>query len=117
MKIDFEMSLFDGGFYGIKSGKQTVEGRVFDLKRQSVEVDNIIRFYHLPERKEFFDVLVVEVLKYDSFREMFEALGGGVFGCDDDCLVEDFVGAYRKYYSEEKEKEFGVLGIRIEVGR
>ncbi len=113
--INHEMGLFDSGFFGIKSGKQTVEGRLNDLKRSGVQEGDVVRFYRLPEKNEFVDVKVVEILKYDSFRDMFMGLGSDVFGCEDDYLLRDFVRDYREYYPEEKEKELGVLGIRLEV--
>ncbi|MFH0808106.1 MAG: ASCH domain-containing protein [archaeon] len=115
MKVDFEMRLNENPFFKIRNGEQIFEGRLNDSKRRRLEVGKFIRFYLRPKEKEFFDVRVVELRKYNSFKEMFEDLGAGVFGCDEDYLVEDFVLAYRKYYSEEMEKKFGVLGIRVEV--
>jgi len=117
MKIDYEMRLNENPFCKIRSGEQVFEGRLFDLKRRRVVVGNVIRFYLLSEEQKFFDVRVVELRKYDSFREMFLDLGPGVFGREDCCGVDDFVLAYRKYYSEEREVEFGVLGIGLEVIR
>ena len=115
MKIDYEMRLSENPFCKIRNGEQVVEGRLFDLKRRKFEVGNLIRFYLRPKEEEFFDVRIVELRKYDSFREMFLDLGFRVFGREVDCEVDDFVLAYRKYYSEEKEREFGVLGIELEV--
>jgi len=115
MKIDYEMRLHENPFYKIKSGKQKIEGRLFDLKRQKFKVGNVIRVYLRPEEKEFFDIRIVELKRYGSFRDMFLDLGPIVFWREEDCRVEDFILAYRKYYSEEAERELGVLGIRVEV--
>lgn len=115
MEVDYEMRLDRNPFFKIKSGEQIFEGRLFDDKRRLFETGKCIRFFLRPKEKEFFDVRIFELKKYNSFREMFFDLGGGVFGRLEDYGVEDFVASYRKHYSEKKEKEFGVLGIRMEV--
>jgi len=109
------MRLNENPFRGIKSGEQVFEGRLNDLKRRKLEVGNIIRFYLRPKDEEFFDAKIVDLRKHDSFREMFLDLGGDVFGFEVGCNVENFVRCYRKYYSTEDEREFGVLGIGLEV--
>jgi ASC-1-like (ASCH) protein len=117
MKIDFEMRLNENPFCKVRSGEQKFEGRLNDLKRQKFRVGDVARFYLSSDEMDFFDTKIVELRKYNSFGEMFLDLGGEVFGCDESYKVEDFILAYRKYYSEEKEREFGVLGIGVEVLR
>ena len=114
MKIDWEMHLNERNFFKIKRGEKIFEARLFDEKRSMIKVGDVIRF-HLRDAGDFFDAGVVGLNKYDSFAEMFFDLGPEVFGCSNDYCEENFVFNCRKFYSEEDEKRFGVLGIRLEV--
>lgn len=115
MEFDYEMRLNSGAFFAIEDKVKTFEGRLNDSKRQEIKVGEVIRFYLRPEKKHFFDARVSELKRYDFFSEMYLDLGAEVFGFDESCSLEDFVSAYRSYYSLEDEREFGVLGIGLEV--
>ena len=115
MEFDYEMRLHGLPFNNILNGKQKIEGRLNDEKRKGLKEGNIIRFYKRPDFNEFFDAKITELKKYDSFENMFRDLGPEIFGCDSGYTLDDFVKAYRKYYSESDEKKFGVLGIGLKV--
>jgi ASC-1-like (ASCH) protein len=115
MNFEHKMRLNDVPFYGIKSGKQTIEGRLLDNKRSLIKIGDIIRFQRRIFNEDFFDAKVIDISKYSSFKKMFLELGPKPFDISSKSSVEDFVSAYRKFYSEKEENNLGVVGIHIEV--
>lgn len=109
------MRLHDGPFDNVRTGRQKVEGRLLDEKRKSIERGNIIRFVRRSNERDFFDAKVIGLNCYESFANMFLDLGPEVFGCDSNYTLDNFVLAYRKYYSAEDEKKYGVVAIKLEV--
>ncbi|MBQ0125736.1 MAG: hypothetical protein KBS59_05360, partial [Clostridiales bacterium] len=57
----------------------------------------------------------VDLYRANSFMELFGMASPRDFGCESDCGEEDFVRGMREYYTEDKEKEYGVLGIKIKL--
>ena len=115
MRIDCEMRLRDFPFDRIESGEKIVEIRLFDVKRQKLKVGDVVRFLKRSNVKDFVDTRIVGLFRFDSFGELFGEFGGDRYCKDVEYDVEDFVRGCRKYYSKEKELEFGVLAIKIEV--
>ena len=115
MGTDCGMWLRDSFFYKTESGEKIVEVRLFDVKRQKLKVGNVIRFLKMSDAKDFVDTRIVGLFRFDSFGELFGKFGGNYYGKDVEYDVEDFIRGCRKYYSKEKELEFGVLAIKIEV--
>lgn len=56
----------------ILNGTKRIEIRLYDEKRQKIKVGDTIKFLKEPELKESFKVKVVELLRYDSFEDLFK---------------------------------------------
>jgi len=93
-------------FSNILSGEKTVEGRLNKGKFLDLQVGDTLRINDEVEYK------VLEKNIYPSFREMIEKEGlKNVI--PDKNTVEDAVAVYHKFYSEEDEFKYGVVGIKI----
>ena len=105
-----KMNLRREPFEKIKSGKKSVELRLFDQKRRDVNVGDVIEFScdDMTLRTK-----VVDLYRADSFKTLFETFTMDSMGFDEGATVVDGVLAMREYYSEENEKAYGVLGIKI----
>ena len=101
-------------FSNIENGKKIVEGR---LRKHSFNVikegDNVLWVNGDDEEKSVLTRITKKV-EYESFEEMIrsEGLGNVLPNCE---TVEEGVEVYRQFYSEEKEKEFGVYAFVLEV--
>lgn len=113
--MEHRMSLFAEPFERIKSGRKVIEVRLFDGKRQKVDVGDTITFEELPDRDKSVTVKVVGLSRFGSFRELFLAFDKSKFGHPRDFSPEDQIAGIREVYSEEREKELGVLGIHIRL--
>lgn len=113
--MDHKMSLFTEPFEKIKLGQKVIEVRLFDGKRQKVSIGDTITFERLPERDESVTVEVVGLSKFGSFRDLFSAFDNSKFGHPEDFNLEDQIAGMGEVYSEEREKDLGVLGIHMRL--
>lgn len=104
-----KMKLNENPFERIKNGTKTVEFRLYDEKRQQIKVGDQIEFSKLPDLQEKLLVNVVELYREDTFENLFRKL------YDDEDEIKRKTKSMEKYYSYEKEKEYGVLGIEISL--
>ena len=104
-----KMKLNESPFERIKNGKKTIEFRLYDEKRQQIKIGDKIEFSKLPDLKEKLLVDVVELYRENTFRNLFRKIY-----LDEEEIIRKTESMYQ-YYSPEKEKEYGVLGIKIKI--
>lgn len=104
-----EMRLHARPFGKIKEGKQIIESRLYDEKRQEIKVGDHIVFAMRPDFLEKMEVEVTELLHAPTFSELFTIRPLAEFGTE---KMEDVKLMY-EYYSKEDEAKFGVLGIKF----
>ena len=106
-----KMKLQEDPFERIKNGTKTVEFRLYDEKRQTIQIGDEIEFSKLPELQEKLLVKVIDLYEEESFAKLFKK----VFAGGDENEVRKKAEAMYKFYTPETEKEYGVVGIKIEV--
>lgn len=103
------MKLNENPFEKIKNGTKTIEFRLYDKKRQQIKVGDKIEFSKLPDLQEKLLVDVVELYKEDTFENLFRKL------YTDTEEIKKKVKSMYQYYAPEKEKEYGILGIKLKI--
>lgn len=103
------MKLNESPFERIKNGSKTIEFRLFDEKRQQIKVGDQIEFFKVPELQEKLLVDVIELYRAETFEELFKKLYS-----DTEEITEKTKTMY-EIYPPEKEKKYGVLGIKISL--
>ena len=98
----------------IKNGTKRIEIRLNDEKRKKIKIGDTIRFIKEPELTESFNVKVVGLLKYNSFEDMFKDFDISILS-DKSMSKEELINVLEEFYTKEKQKKYGVLGIRIEL--
>jgi ASC-1-like (ASCH) protein len=93
----------------IEEEKKTVEGRLNKGLFARLKVDDVIIF-HCNDKQ--ITVKITEINHYNTFREYLETEGL------ENCLpgvktVSDGIEVYRQWYSEEDEKLYKVVAIRV----
>ena len=104
-----KMKLNESPFERIKNGTKTIEFRLFDEKRQQIKVGDQIEFSKLPDLQEKLLVDVIELYREDTFENLFRKLYN-----DEEEIIRKTNSMYQ-IYSTEKEKEYGVLGIKVKI--
>ena len=106
------MNLQPKYFDFIKDGTKRIELRLYDEKRQSIQLGDIIEFAKSDDEK--FKAEVVGLLRYDSFADLFEDFDISILA-DSSMTKQELLEVLGEFYFEEKQTEFGVIGIRIKL--
>ena len=106
------MKLHPGPFEMIASGKKTIELRLLDEKRKLISIGDTLVFQNT-EHDDTLTCIVKNLHVYASFEELYASLPLEKCGY----LPEEIETASAKdmdaYYSPEKQKLYGVVGIEI----
>lgn len=108
------MKLQPIGFDKIKSGKQTLEIRLNDEKRQQVNVGDLVIFKKEPDCYDGVVAKVVDKKFFKTFLQMAETLplkDMGFEGLNAEAVDREM----HKYYSKSDEEKYGVVVFKIEV--
>ena len=87
---------------------------LYDEKRQQIKIEDTIKFLKEPELNESFNAKVVGLLRYNTFEEMFRDFDISVLS-DKSMTKEELIGVLEQFYTKDKQEQYGVLGIRIEL--
>ena len=104
-----KMKLNKEPFDGIKNGTKTIEFRLYDEKRQKVKIGDKIEFSKLPELNENLVVDVLDLYREENFEKLFKKLG------ESDEKAKNDSDKMHKIYSPKKERQYGVIGIKVKV--
>ena len=96
----------------IKDGTKRIKLRLFDEKRQQININDIIEFKREPEQIDSLKVKVIGLLRYRSFEDLFEDFPIKILA-DSFMSKAELLNALEEFYTPEKQKEYGVLGIKI----
>ena len=68
----------------------------------------------LKSEDEKFKAKVIGLLRYDSFADLFKDFDISILA-DSSMTKQELLEVLGEFYSEEKQAEFGVIGIRIKL--
>ena len=105
-----EMRLHDVPFKKIQAGTKTIEMRLYDEKRQMIQVGDEIEFTsRTTGDKQLTEVCAIHL--FNTFAEIyrdFDKISLG-YDIDEKASFTDL----EKYYSKEEQEKYGVVGIEI----
>lgn len=107
-----KMKLTPQPFSAIKSDKKIIEVRLYDEKRRTISLGDKIEFTKESDNEEKIKVQVIGLLRYKTFADLANDYPPQNFGAEN---KDDLLNSIYKYYTKEKEAEYGVLGIRIRL--
>jgi len=99
-------------FEKIANGKKTIESRLYDEKRQQINVGDQIEFSCNDEPDKKIITKVKSLYRYESFENLFSDFPPECFGGSS---KEELVKEIETFYSKEEQKKYGVVGIKIEL--
>ena len=106
------MRLQSEPFEKIKSGGKTIELRLYDEKRRQIAVGDIICFANTVDGEQL-RTCVTALHRFDSFAQLYDALPLSACGyaAGEAASPKDM----ERYYSQQEQSRYGVLGIEIEL--
>ena len=108
-----EMTLFPKPYASIASGKKTIELRLYDEKRQSIQIGDQIRFTNSEDASKSTLCEVVQLHVFKNFAELYEKLPLLKCGYTSEDVVNAHPDDMLTYYSKEKQAKYGVVGIEL----
>ena len=109
-----QLKLATEPFNAIISGNKTIESRLYDAKRQKIQIGDRIIFTNRDNSEQTVTAEVVGLLRYATFRDLFSHNNPRKFGGDN---VEWLENQISEFYSIEDQKIYGVIGIEFKVCR
>ena len=109
-----QLKLATEPFNAIISGNKTIESRLYDTKRQKIQIGDRIIFTNRDNSEQTVTAGVVGLLRYATFRDLFSHNNPRKFGGDN---VEWLENQISEFYSIEDQKIYGVIGIEFKVCR
>lgn len=106
------MKLHPAPFEMIKSGKKTIELRLFDEKRQLLRVGDIIVFTNTATG-ETLQATILKLHRFDSFEDLYKTLPLLQCGYTAEDIDTAHPSDMEQYYSAEEQQTYGVVGIEI----
>ena len=107
-----QLKLATEPFDAIISGNKTIESRLYDAKRQKIQIGDRIIFTNRDNSEQTVTAEVVGLLRYATFRDLFSHNNPRKFGGDN---VEWLENQISEFYSIEDQKIYGVIGIEFKV--
>ena len=97
-------------FYAITSGAKTIESRLYDEKRQTIQIGDTVIFTNRENTDQTVSVKVIGLLRYETFHDLFSHNDPAKFGGES---VEWLENQINEFYSVEQQKQDGVIGIEF----
>ena len=96
----------------LKSGKKNIELRLFDEKRQLIQVNDIIQFSDLSNPEDTFTARVIALHRAPDFKVLINSIHPQQAGFDS---PDELIQIMEQFYSPEMQQQYGVVGIEIQV--
>lgn len=112
-KMEHILKLQPKYFDYIDKGTKRIELRLYDEKRKKINIGDTIIFRKEPELEIEMKVKVIGLLRYNTFKELFEDFNIEVMA-DKSMTKQELLDVLEEFYTPEKQMEYGVIGIRIE---
>lgn len=106
------MKLQPSPFEMIKSGKKTIELRLYDEKRKLIKSGDKIVFTNA-FTGEILKKTVLKLHLFDSFVELYNSLPLLKCGYTEEDVENADPSDMELYYSAEEQKKYGVVGIEL----
>ena len=118
--MHYEKTIGNVPFQEIKEGNKTVEGRLKKGDFAKFEEDDTVTWVNSSDRSQKVKTKITKVVEYDTLYHMIETeeLKNVLPRFGISTVQEGVDKVYRLppiNYTEEKEKKFGVLAIRLEL--
>lgn len=99
-------------FNAIASGQKVIESRLYDDKRQLIQIGDIIEFTNREYPDQKVSVKVIGLLRYETFHDLFSYNSPKKFGGES---VEWLESQIKEFYSLDEQKQNGVVGIEFKL--
>ncbi len=108
------MNLWPQPFAMIQSGKKTIELRLWDEKRQAIQIGDTLVFTNA-QTGETVSAVVLKLHRFPSFEKLYESLPLLQCGYTEEDVKTAKATDMERYYSADQQARYGVVGIEISI--
>lgn len=94
----------------LKTGQKTIELRLYDEKRQLIQIGDTILFSDLSNPEDSFSAIVLNLHRAPNFDELCDKIKPSQAGFSS---KEELTKTMINFYSPENQQKFGVIGIEV----
>ena len=87
--------------------------RLYDEKRQKINIGDTIVFKKEPELTTSMEVKVIGLLRYNTFEDLFKDFDIKIMA-DELVTKQELLNILNEFYTKDEQSKYGVVGIRIE---
>lgn len=106
-----KMHLVEKYYNLIKSGKKTIELRLFDEKRKTIKIDDLIEFSSSSDPNDTLTTKVTRLYLADNFSELCSVVDIRKTGFSNSNELQKTL---EQFYPRPMQNQFGVIGIEIQ---
>jgi ASC-1-like (ASCH) protein len=99
-------------FNYMNDGTKRIELRLYDEKRQKINIGDTIIFQKESELEITIRTKVIGLLRYNTFEELIDDFDIKMLA-DKSMTKQELLNVLGEFYTPEKQKQYGVVGIRI----
>ena len=107
------MKLNPSPFKMIRERNKTIELRLYDEKRKKISIGDTITFINTENHNDVVCATVIDLFVFASFDELYKSLPLLECGYTEEDISTASPYDMEKYYSKEKQQQYGVVGIKI----
>ena len=111
---EYQMKLSPEPFEMIKSGRKTIELRLWDEKRQKLKTGDMIVFTNIANGEKV-QATVLHLHRFHGFGELYQSLPLLKCGYTEETLHTASASDMEKYYPAAEQKKYGVVGIELSL--
>ncbi len=110
--MSITMRLHDEPFKLIKSGKKTIEMRLYDEKRRTINVGDTVKFINKLTNEEL-EVEITDICVYNNFEELYKHHGKRSLGYSNNDIASP--ADMNIYYPVEEIRKYGVVALELKL--
>lgn len=110
--MKYRMRLAQSPFIKIKKGGKIIEARIFDKKRQLINIGDFIEFAQSDDLVKTVFTEVKVLYRYKTFDELFSNFPISYFGGNS---KKELLDEIYQFYSMKEERKMGVIGVKFEL--
>ena len=108
------MKLMTKYFDYMQKGTKRIEVRLNDEKRKKLKIGDTILFEEDCENPRSFKTKIIDLYYENQFQKLLEKFDISLFASEKE-TKEELLQVLNQIYSKEKQNQYGVVGIRIEL--
>lgn len=109
--MQHQMKLTSVPFEKIRNGSKVIESRLYDEKRQTINLGDEVLFSQSDDNTQTVSTKVIGILRYSSFHQLFADHDSKLFG---GTSIDELLKEIKQFYSDEDETKYSVVGIRLQ---